>query len=140
MESSDRLCIPSMLMALLSRRQAGDPLWRRLRWDSLVTVIKLSRSDGNFLYRNVSSELRRRIVGSVYSRGSAIPSQAALVAEFAVSPITIRRAVRELMVEGWLYGQQGLGIFVADRRRVVRVLSGELTRSFGDEIRRAGLT
>jgi DNA-binding GntR family transcriptional regulator len=62
------------------------------------------------------------------------------VAEFAVSAITVRRAVRELMVEGWLFGQQGLGVFVADRRRVVRVLSGELTRSFGDEIRRAGMT
>lgn len=93
-----------------------------------------------FLYYNVAAELRRRIVDGVYPPGRAIPSEAMLVKAFGVSAITVRRALRELMFEGVLYGRQGLGVFVADTRRIARVLSGPFARSLGDEIRRAGLT
>ena len=99
-----------------------------------------SRRRPKFLYGHVAAELRKRIGSGRYARGTAIPSLASLVDEFNVSPITIRRALRELTFEGALYGHQGLGVFVADTRRVVRVLSGELGLSLGDEIRRAGFT
>lgn len=93
-----------------------------------------------FLYHNIAAELRRRITDGVYPPGKAIPSEAMLVRAFGVSAITVRRALRELMFEGVLYGRQGLGVFVADTRRIARVLSGPFARSLGDEIRRAGLT
>lgn len=92
-----------------------------------------------FLYANVADELRRRIAGGLYEAGRPIPTEGALVREFGVSPITIRRALRELTFEGMLFGRQGLGVFVADRRRIVRVLNGNSRPSIGDEIRRAGL-
>jgi DNA-binding GntR family transcriptional regulator len=92
-----------------------------------------------FLYANVAEELRRRIVDGLYGAGQPIPTEGALVRQFGVSPITIRRALRELTFEGMLFGRQGLGVFVADRRRIVRVLSGSSRPSIGDEIRRAGL-
>lgn len=92
-----------------------------------------------FLYANVADELRRRISDGLYEAGLPIPTEGALVREFGVSPITIRRALRELTFEGMLFGRQGLGVFVADRRRIVRVLSGDSRPSIGDEIRRAGL-
>lgn len=44
------------------------------------------------------------------------------------------------MFEGLLYGQQGRGVFVADTRPIIRVLTGNFKSSIGDEIRRAGLT
>lgn len=94
----------------------------------------------NFLYRHVATELRNRIETGQYQRGSAIPSQAKLVKEFGVSPITIRRAIRDLAIEGVLYGHQGRGVFVADTRRIVRMLGGRFGRSLGDEIQRAGFT
>ncbi len=92
-----------------------------------------------FLYAHVAEELRRRIVEGDYPSGAAIPTEAALLREFRVSAITVRRAIRELTFEGLLFGRQGLGVFVADRRRIVRVLSGDSRTSIGDEIRRAGL-
>src|SRR5688572_21412574 len=92
-----------------------------------------------FLYANVAEALRRRIVDGLYEAGHPIPTEGALVQEFGVSPITVRRALRELTFEGMLFGRQGLGVFVADRRRIVRVLSGDSRPSIGDEIRRAGL-
>lgn len=91
-----------------------------------------------FLYANVAGELRRRIARDVYAPGARIPSQAELVREFRVSAITIRRALHELTYEGLLFGHQGLGVFVATRRRIQRVLGGDPRRSIGDEIRRAG--
>ena len=92
-----------------------------------------------FLYAHATDELRRRIVDGTYATGLPIPTEGELVREFGVSAITIRRAIRELTFEGMLFGRQGLGVFVADRRRIVRVLSGDSRRSIGDEIRRAGL-
>ena len=92
-----------------------------------------------FLYASVADALRRRIVDGLYEPGRPIPTEGALMREFKVSAITVRRALRELTFEGMLFGRQGLGVFVADRRRIVRVLSGESRPSIGDEIRRAGL-
>jgi DNA-binding GntR family transcriptional regulator len=91
-----------------------------------------------FLYAHVADELRRRIADGIYAAGEPIPTEARLIQEFSVSAITVRRALRELTFEGALVGRQGLGVFVADRRRIVRVLSGDPRTSIGDEIRRAG--
>lgn len=58
---------------------------------------------------------------------------------FGVSTITIRRAIRDLSFEGLLVGRQGLGVFVANRRRIVRVLSPNKGVSFEDDLRKIGL-
>jgi DNA-binding GntR family transcriptional regulator len=92
-----------------------------------------------FLYDDLAHELRRRVSGGVYAPGGAIPSEAELVREFGVSAITVRRAIRELTVEGVVVGRQGRGVFVVDRRRIERQLRGDARTSMRDEIRRAGL-
>jgi DNA-binding GntR family transcriptional regulator len=94
---------------------------------------------GRFLYERVSAELRRRIVQGVYAPGSRVPSEADLIREFRVSAITVRRTVRDLQFEGLLVGRQGIGVFVADQRRIRRSLSGEATVALRDEMRRAGV-
>jgi DNA-binding GntR family transcriptional regulator len=93
----------------------------------------------DFLYEHLAAELRRRVETGAYPAGTTIPSETELVREFAVSAITVRRAIRDLTFEGTLLGRQGRGVFVADRRRIVRVLGGDSATSIGDEIRRAGL-
>jgi DNA-binding GntR family transcriptional regulator len=60
------------------------------------------------------------------------------VAAFRVSAITVRRAIRELITEGLLVGRQGLGVFVADNRRIVRSLAGEFKASLADNMRKSG--
>ena len=91
-----------------------------------------------FLYEGVALELRKRIESGVFPPGTRISSEAELIKEFRVSAITVRRAIRGLMLEGLLRGRQGLGVFVSDGRRVVRSLGGDFKTSIGDEIRRAG--
>jgi DNA-binding GntR family transcriptional regulator len=91
------------------------------------------------LYDTLAQELRRRVTDGVYAPGTAIPSEAELVREFGVSAITVRRAIRDLTVEGVVVGRQGRGVFVVDRRRIERQLRGDARTSMRDEIRRAGL-
>lgn len=91
-----------------------------------------------FLYEDVKRELRQRIVHGSYPAGTRIPSASALIDEFGVSAITIRRALRDLTVEGLLRGRQGVGVFVAHTPRILRSLGGDFRTSIGDEILRAG--
>jgi GntR family transcriptional regulator len=94
---------------------------------------------GRFLYEQVAAELRRRILQGVYRPGSRVPSEAELIREFRVSAITVRRTVRDLQFEGLLVGRQGIGVFVADKRRIRRSLSADVTTPLRDEMRRAGV-
>ncbi|MBI1734580.1 MAG: GntR family transcriptional regulator [Candidatus Rokubacteria bacterium] len=91
-----------------------------------------------FLYRMVATELRDRIKRGIYRPGQSVPTEADLVQEFRVSGITVRRAIRDLVLEGLLRGRRGAGVFVCERRRVVRSLGGDFRASLGEEIRRAG--
>jgi GntR family transcriptional regulator len=97
---------------------------------------KLSR-DG-YLYLDVARRLRRRVENGSCPPGSKLPSLADLCVEFDVSAITIRNALRELMQERLVVGRQGLGVFVNARAKIHRVLAGNLQRSIGEEIARAG--
>jgi DNA-binding GntR family transcriptional regulator len=91
------------------------------------------------LYLKVKLSLRARILGGEYKPGQKIPSEANLVREFGVSAITIRRALRELRVEGRLVGRQGVGVFVVNQPRISRFfLKPSHPISLGDEIQRAG--
>lgn len=92
-----------------------------------------------FLYRTVSQTLRERVAGGVYEPGSRIPSVDELALEFGVSSITIRRAIRDLSLEGLLLGRQGLGVFVATKRRIVRSLTADHIAPIEEDVKRAGL-
>jgi GntR family transcriptional regulator len=92
------------------------------------------------LYETIKTSIRERIVTGLYKPGQRIPSESELVREFGVSAITVRRALRDLTIEGRLVGRQGVGVFVADRPRISRSLNPDFRTSLGDEIRRAGFT
>lgn len=94
---------------------------------------------GRFLYRSVSQTLRERIAAGVYRPGDRVPGVADLAREFGVSSITVRRAVRDLSLEGLVIGRQGLGLFVANKRRIVRMLTADRIAPIEEDVRRAGL-
>lgn len=67
--------------------------------------------------------------------GDMLPSEAQLSAQYNVSRITIRRALKELIQQGILYTLQGKGTFAA--HALIREMSG--FRSFSQDIRSKGL-
>lgn len=99
---------------------------------------RLLENDG-FLYRSVSRELRNLIDAGTYGPGAQLPSATELAKQFGVSTITIRRAIRDLSLEGRLIGRQGLGVFVASKRRIVRVLRMDDMAPLEDDFLKAEL-
>jgi DNA-binding GntR family transcriptional regulator len=89
---------------------------------------------GGALHEAVRLELLRRIDSGQYAVGEALPSMPALVEEFGVSAITVKRALRDLQPAGVLRTVPGLGTFVRERRRFIRDLDFSLT-SYDDAIR-----
>jgi GntR family transcriptional regulator len=64
------------------------------------------------LYHVVASDLREKIMESVWLPGSRLPNEAELCRRYGVSRITIRHAVSILVNEGLVTRNQGLGTFV----------------------------
>jgi DNA-binding GntR family transcriptional regulator len=63
----------------------------------------------------VAAALRDRLAAGDFPPGTAMPSEAALVAEFGVSRNTVRRAYRYLADTGLVVVRHGAGAFVAPR-------------------------
>jgi GntR family transcriptional regulator len=102
------------------------------------TLSRLRESD-RFLYRSVSRKLRHRVDCGEYQPGTRIPSVGELAKEFGVSTITVRRAIRDLSLEGHLIGRQGLGVFVASKQRIIRSLRADHIAPIEEDMRRSGV-
>lgn len=64
------------------------------------------------LYQQILFELSKRIENGIYPVDTAIPSESALQEEFGVSRITVRRAIQELELSGYVRKEHGKGTFV----------------------------
>ncbi|MGY5795601.1 GntR family transcriptional regulator, partial len=64
------------------------------------------------LHETVREEILARIRSGVYKPEESIPSAAMLTEEFSVSPITVKRALRDLHSAGALISVAGKGTYV----------------------------
>ena len=72
----------------------------------------LTREFGLPLYQQIHHLLRHRIATGEYPAGSKIPSESELCRELAVSRVTVREALRELVRGDMLVKKHGKGAFV----------------------------
>ena len=86
-------------------------------------------------YARIKRHVVAQIEKGTWGVASRVPSENQLAAEFGVSRMTARRALLELMQEGWLVRSQGLGTFVADRKPVLSMLE---VRNIAEEIAERG--
>ena len=70
------------------------------------------------IYRQICDQICRAIATGRLSAGEQVPSVRALAEELVLNPNTVGRAYAELIREGVLEGQQGRGVFVAERRAI----------------------
>ena len=75
------------------------------------------------LYQTIYDDLKKRILSGLYAPGSLLPSEAQLKKEFDVSTITIRRAVQELALDGYIEKRQGIGSYVRERNQTAEIVS-----------------
>ncbi len=73
---------------------------------------KAEHESGTPLYQIVVKTLQSEIVRGIYSVGTLLPSEAALVERFGVSRQTVRSAIRTLREAGLVKSHQGLGTMV----------------------------
>lgn len=74
--------------------------------------ITLRRDRGDLLHKQLFLAVREQIRRGVYREGDPIPTEEQLCQAFGVSRITVRRAVADLVEEGWLEKRIGRGTFV----------------------------
>jgi GntR family transcriptional regulator len=67
------------------------------------------------LYRRLQDALRRGIQTAIIGPQEALPPERELASEFAVSRITVRKALDGLVADGLLTRRQGAGTFVSGR-------------------------
>ena len=88
-------------------------------------------------YQKLKEYLKKTIIDSELKSGDKIPSENMLSAKFNISRHTVRKALGELVNEGWLVTTQGKGTFVRDTKNNnggVRPIIGVMTTYLGDYI------
>jgi DNA-binding LacI/PurR family transcriptional regulator len=68
-------------------------------------------------YYRVRVAIQKDIQEGRLRPGDMLPSEQALCAQYGVSSITVRRALRDLVLSGLIYRENGVGTFVAQRTR-----------------------
>jgi len=84
------------------------------------------------LYAYIKEELLDRIKSNKYKIGEQIPPELELCRDFNVSRTTVRAALNQLTLEGYLIRKQGKGTYVAEKK-VKQTLSNTLHR-YSDQI------
>ncbi len=86
-------------------------------------------------YVRVKQWLKSQLSQGRWPPGALMPSEAELVAQFAVSRMTVNRALRELQTEGLVERVQGVGTFAAQLGRISSTLT---IRDLHEEIEARG--
>src|SRR6202167_6691211 len=104
---------------------------------SLAKAVGPLDGRGNLpLYQELQRVLRKAIDSRLLGPDDALPSERDLAADFAVSRITVRKALDGLVADGLLVRRQGAGNFVSAR---VEKNFATLT-SFSEDMRARGRT
>ncbi|EKK3975021.1 GntR family transcriptional regulator [Cronobacter sakazakii] len=67
-------------------------------------------------YRQIADTLREQISAGVLKPGDALPTESALQAQFGVSRVTVRQALKQLISEQIVESVQGSGTYVKEER------------------------
>lgn len=76
-------------------------------------MIAINYRDPRPIYEQIQAELRRLMLTGALPPGSRLPSVRELAGQLAINPNTIRRAYRELELDGYILSVAGKGSFVA---------------------------
>jgi GntR family transcriptional regulator len=71
------------------------------------------RAGGTFRYLSIAADLRERIASAEFPAGQLLPSESDLGDTYAVSRVTVRKALDALRDEALIDSRQGFGWFVA---------------------------
>jgi GntR family transcriptional regulator len=83
--------------------------------------------DNTPIYRQLKDRILEMLLDGALKPGDAIPSVRQIAAQYQLNPITVSRAYQELVDEGLVEKQRGLGMYVLDGARE-KLLASERER------------
>lgn len=78
--------------------------------------IKINKKDTVPIYYQIYLQLKKLIENKTYLPGEKLPSERELEAHLGVSRITIRQAIKYLIIDGHCYIEKGIGVFVLEKK------------------------
>jgi GntR family transcriptional regulator len=98
---------------------------------------KLDPNSAIPLYRQLRSSIQQSLASGEWPNDSALPSERELSETLNISRATVRQAIQELELEGWLVRRQGRGTYPSPAK--VEQPLARIT-SFTENMRHAGIT
>jgi GntR family transcriptional regulator len=80
--------------------------------------VTISTGAGTPIYRQIVDQVRLAVATGTLPAGHAMPSVRSLAEQLLVNANTVVKAYAELVRDGVLESQQGLGFFVAEKRQL----------------------
>jgi DNA-binding transcriptional regulator YhcF (GntR family) len=87
--------------------------------------------DGTPIYRQIADQIKAEIMNGSLEPGGKVMSTNEYAAFYQINPATAQKAFRDLVAEGVLYKQRGVGMFVAPDAR--EKLAAEFRDRFFDD-------
>lgn len=78
------------------------------------------------LYKQLKEVIKTKINTGEYTENKRIPTEPEFIKNYGVSRITVRKAIEELVAEGYLIKKQGKGTFISGHKvlRKIEYVSG----------------
>ena len=80
--------------------------------------VNITTGAGTAIYRQIVDQVRLAVATGAVAPGEAVPSVRTLAEQLLVNANTVVKAYAELVREGVLESQQGMGFFVAEKRQI----------------------
>jgi GntR family transcriptional regulator len=107
--------------------------------DQIFAALRQSGQSGAPLYLQLRRSIEDAVSRGLIGPGDALPSERDIATKAAVSRVTVRKAVQDLVKSGILVQRHGSGTFVAPRLERVEQSLSRLT-SFTEDMARRGMT
>lgn len=83
---------------------------------SVPLALSIVPGDPRSIAGQIVDSIRRQVAVGELAVGEKLPSVRALAQQLSINPNTVAKAYAELVANGWLQAQAGLGLFVAVQR------------------------
>jgi GntR family transcriptional regulator len=81
--------------------------------------VRIATGAGTPIYRQIVDQVRLAVATGELPAGWAMPSVRSLAERLLINPNTVAKAYGEMVRDGVLESQQGLGVFVAPKRQIL---------------------
>jgi len=81
----------------------------------MLEFINVNPNSGDPIYKQLHEQIVRLIVGGQLAAGEELPSVRKIADHFAVNPMTVSRAISQLVDQGWLVRRRGQATKVATK-------------------------